>query len=268
MNNLKKMILAAFQCSMVVFGPSGYAQANTPHDGHEGAGTPKQYCILKADDFGDVIGTKEWDNYVNFINLIKQKGIVAGLGLIGKRCVDPSPEFVSYVQDLEASGKFEFWNHGYDHGWDPRDAEFKGKSFEYQFSKMKQTQDVVKQKLKITMRSFGAPGNHSDSITAQVLDSLKEIKVWMYDNTPAPSGILGLPLRTKIEWLVSDERHPDFERFKKEYDPTNEYLLGQAHPHMWYNKNDLVEFGKIIDFLLSKEVKFILPYDYYLLKQK
>jgi uncharacterized repeat protein (TIGR02543 family) len=45
----------------------------------------------------------------------------------------------------------------------------------------------------------------------------------------------------------------------------DKYILSQLHPHRW-SSTSLAEFGKIIDFLHSKGVQFILPYDYYLLE--
>ncbi len=226
----------------------------------------QQYCILKADDFSEFKNnTTKKTKYLNFINTVKEKEVVAGLGFIGKALENPSNEFVTFVQGLNNSKKFEFWNHGYDHGYKKDDAEFSGKSYDYQYGKMKRAQDVVKDKFGITMHSFGAPGNNVDAITADVIRDIPEIKTWLYNkNITPPQGVLGLPLRINIE---NSSRVVSLASFKELYaeNSTTEYLLSQLHPHAW-SANSLVEFGKIIDFLKSKNVVFILPYDYYLLK--
>ncbi len=226
----------------------------------------QQYCILKADDFSEFKNsTAKKTKYLNFINTIKEKEVNAGLGFIGKALENPSNEFVAFVQGLNNSKQFEFWNHGYDHGWKKDDAEFSGKPYDYQFERMKKAQDVVKDKFGITMHSFGAPGNNVDETTADVIRDIPEIKTWMYNkNISPPQNVIGLGNRVNIE---NSDRVVSLSSFKELYanNSNAEYIVSQLHPHRW-STNSLIEFEKIVDFLKSKNVVFILPYDYYLLK--
>lgn len=231
--------------------------------------TVNQYCILKADDFGEINpAKKEWANYVKFFDLVQEKRICAGIGVIGNQVEDPSKNFVTFVQKMDKTGRFEFWNHGYDHGYDAKDAEFQGKSYAYQYKKMTDAQDVMKRYFGITMHTFGAAGNHIDVTTAQVIANIPEMKVWLYNGKiPAPNGKLGIPEGTDIEWRAKDSRRIDSERFKKSYNPNAKVLLCQMHP-LCFGSEDFSEFEKFVDFLLGKDVEFILPYEYYKLLQK
>jgi peptidoglycan/xylan/chitin deacetylase (PgdA/CDA1 family) len=215
-----------------------------------------QYAILKADDFAKTPA------YLEYIELIEKKGIVSGLGLIGKFFKKPDPELVSLIKRLHKSGNFEFWNHGYDHDWGGNKdgtAEFKGKSIPYQVQQLQKAQQIVKQKTGIVMTSFGAPGNGIDGNTAIALKKVPEIKTWMFNKKiRPPENVIGLSVRTNIEWKEGKRKMPDVERFKKYYDVNAPYVLLQVHPK-GYTKKSFEQLEKTIDFLISKKVRFILP---------
>ena len=235
-----------------------------------------QYCILKADDFeyseSDIKGVHPV--YLKYINYIIEKNIVSGIGIIGYNWDHETlrSDHLSFIESLQSSGKFEFWNHGYDHLWGENgNYEFKNKPYDYQYSQMIKTQKLIKEKLGISMHSFGAPGNAADITTTSVLYNVEELKVWMYNrSTPAAPGVLPLPIETSIEWWNTNDGSisPDLTQFKYYYDIQGHkepYLLCQLHPHR-YDNEAFAQLDSTIEFLLSKNVKFVLPYDYYLIK--
>ena len=59
----------------------------------------------------------------------------------------------------------------------------------------------MKDKLGITMRTFGSPGNMNDTNTALVIARTEDIKVWFYvpRGVPVPDNVIAIP-RTSIEW--------------------------------------------------------------------
>ena len=234
-----------------------------------------QYCILKADDFyyteSQEHGVEPY--YLKYINLIKEKGIVSGIGTIAKNWdLDTlRSDHLALIDSMKKSGCYEFWNHGYFHLWGGEDGfEFKHKPYDYQYKYMKKAQDVIKEKLGVTMHTFGAPGNGVDSYTTIVLYNIEEQKVWLYpQNMPAAPGVLPLKNETSIEWKIDGRRSPNVKKYKENYDTFKykdlPYLVCQLHPHR-YNDDALAQLDSTFDFLLSKNVKFILPYDYYLLQ--
>ena len=237
----------------------------------------KQYAIIKADDFVYETGSPTKtvsEPWRKFIELIKQKHVVAGLGLISKHLDRGAPEFVAYAKQLALSGTFELWNHGYEHIYGVTDAagkllyaEFYNKPYDYQLNQLRLAQEAAKAKLGITMRTFGAPGNRVDQTTSKVIAANGEIKVWLYAaaQITMPPGVIRIG-PTSLEWNVAGGgRVIDVERFIREYDPAKEVICFQLHPRS-KSDDDLKKIGAAIDFLLSKGVQFILPYDYYLLK--
>lgn len=235
----------------------------------------KQYAIIKADDFIVQSNTPSHavsDAYLKFIAMVKDKKVVAGLGISAHVLEHATPEYIKLCQELDASGSFEIWNHGYDHYYSITDehgkfvaAEFYQMPYGYQLLQMRKAQKAVKEKLGITMRSFGSPGNMCDAMTALMLPKFPEVKVWFYvpRSVVPPPGVLDIP-RTNAEWNSPLGRQVDSARFIKEYDPAKPVICFQLHPR---SKSDaeLDQVARIIDFLLSKGVEFIKPYDYYLL---
>jgi peptidoglycan/xylan/chitin deacetylase (PgdA/CDA1 family) len=66
--------------------------------------------ILKADDLTDP-SASVWES---FFNVIQTQNIKASVGIIAKD-FSASAQNINTVRNLYASGRFEFWNHGYDH---------------------------------------------------------------------------------------------------------------------------------------------------------
>lgn len=235
----------------------------------------KQYAIIKADDFivqSDQPSKAVSEAYLKFIKLVKAKGVVASLGISAHVLERATPEYIQLCQELDASGSFEIWNHGYDHYYSLTDengkfvaAEFYQMPFGYQLRQMKKAQEAVKEKLGITMRSFGSPGNMNDATTALMLAKFPEIKVWLYapSGVTLPPDVISIP-RTNLEWNANGGRVIDVARFIKEYDPHKPVICLQLHPRS-KSDADIARIGEAIDFLLSKGVEFIKPYDYYLL---
>jgi hypothetical protein len=235
----------------------------------------KQYAIIKADDFivqSDQPSRAVSEAYLKFIALVREKKIVASLGISAHVLERATPEYIALCRELDASGRFEIWNHGYDHYYSLTDehgkfvaAEFYRMPYGYQLRQMKKAQNAVKEKLGIAMRSFGSPGNMNDATTALMLAQFPEIKVWFYapKDVTLPPDVIAIP-RTSLEFNVPQGRVIDVARFIKEYDPAKPVICFQLHPRS-KSDADLARIGEAIDFLLSKGVEFIKPHDYYLL---
>jgi hypothetical protein len=234
-----------------------------------------QYAIIRADDFVNdhtVPSQTVADSWLRFIQIVTNKQVVAGVGLIANSLASPTPEFIPFCQNLDASGQFEIWSHGYDHlsgATDPVtgifSAEFYNTTFAYQSNQMAKALNIVKQKLGITMHTFGAPGNYNDANTSLVLAQNADIKVWLYPSggLTVPTNVIGIP-RSNLEWKGTTSRYLDLPRFISEYNSNAPVICFQMHPRSLPN-SELDKLADAIDFLHSKGAVFIKPYDYYLL---
>ncbi|UCH95911.1 MAG: DUF2334 domain-containing protein [Candidatus Aminicenantes bacterium] len=218
------------------------------------ANNKNQVIIIKADDF---VLSEKW---TRFITYIENKKIKVSLGVVGKDLHKES--LCDWIKLLSGNNNIEFWNHGLTHDcYDQGISEFNGSPYEDQLSHLQETQRLFKDKLSITIHTFGAPCNEIDETTSQALADIEEIKIWYYGKTDSVK--LCLERKGNIEFPIM---HPDYDEFVKRYNQDKldqyDYLALQIHPGFW-DDNRGEEFEKIIDFLEQKEVVFITPYEYY-----
>jgi len=223
----------------------------------------KQLIFLKADDFifdaSNIISPR----WISFVNFIKSRRIKASLGLIGNSLEKGNAAYFLYLKMLDDSGYFEIWNHGYNHilnGMNQNGEkfhEFWNTSYDYQKTHLLKTQYLAKEKIGITLHTFGAPGNAWDNNTLKAIEDIDEIKVWYFG--PESYSKLSLKRLAEIEFPTT---HPDFQKFKDNYNAQEDYLALQVHPRAW-DENEFSEFKKIVNFLIQNDVTFITPYEYY-----
>lgn len=223
----------------------------------------KQFIILKADD---LVFDKSYiisQNWKRFISYIKTKRIKSSIGIIGNSLKKRNSKYFSLIKNLNKSGYFEIWNHGYNHFLNDtkRDgkiySEFSNTSYKFQKKYLLKTQNLAKKKLGITLHTFGAPGNAIDENTLQVIDEVDDIKVWLIGDISSTKLIL-----SDHCWIERPIHNPNYQRFLNCYNPKLEYLLLQIHPHSW-DEGRFEQLKKIIEYLIQEGVTFILPYEYY-----
>jgi hypothetical protein len=212
----------------------------------------KQVIILKADDF---IFSEQW---VRFIRYIENKKIKVSLGVVGKQLYNES--LCDWIKSLSINNNIEFWNHGLTHECKEY-FEFKGSSYEYQLTHLQKAQQLFKDKVGITVHTFGAPCNAIDENTSQALADIEEIKIWYYGKTDSIK--LCLERKGNIESPIMQPNYNEFiERYNQDKLDQYDYLALQIHPGFWDDKG-WEDFEKIIDFLNQKEVVFMTPFEYY-----
>jgi len=223
----------------------------------------RQLIILKADDL--IYDKKKIisDNWTRFLHYVVSKKIRSSVGLIGNSLETEDERYFHLLKYLNRTGVIELWNHGYDHLLGAQDFsgelydEFRNKSLDYQKEQLSKTQELAKEKLDLTIRTFGAPGNAIDSITILALDAFDEIKVWFFGLDG--SDKLVLRRNAEIEFPIGN---PDYNSFIQNYDSGKDYLVFQIHPNQW-DENQFNSFKEIISFLNARSLTFILPYEYY-----
>ncbi|MDZ7370355.1 MAG: DUF2334 domain-containing protein [candidate division KSB1 bacterium] len=224
----------------------------------------RQIVIFKADDL-------IWDRktvlpagWFRFIELIRSKKARAALGIIGNYLEKADTQFCRTVKDLTVGGTFEIFNHGFTHqiggsAWTNPDkpSEFYRTSEAEQLASLRKTQRLAREKLGLTLRAFGAPGNAFDKTTVRVINKDPDILIWFFGD-PACSKLV-LKRAGEIEYPTPN---PSFTEFAKRYDASREMYVFQVHPHHW-NEAQFQEFERILDFLVEKKVTFLTPTQYY-----
>lgn len=192
-----------------------------------------------------------------------QNQIKAGFGAIANRSDSTAlATLTPYLNATNAKGEklFEIWHHGFDH----IRPEFSGTGYEYQKEHFENADQILKKLLGIQLHSFGSPFNGSDSVTNQVVSENPNYKVFMFSSVkPAvPNGIMYLDNRVNME---NGTGNPEFALFKENFEKYKntytDYMVLQGHPNMWTPEN-LEQFRKIIDFLISEDCEFVLPFEY------
>ena len=223
----------------------------------------RQLIILKADDLiydDKTIISNSWTRFFHFV--VSEK-IKASAGIICNSLQTDDARYFGLLKYLDKTGYIELWNHGYDHILDARYPdgtrydEFRNSSLAFQTDQLRKAQTLAKEKLNITLRTFGAPGNAIDSTTIQALEAFDEIKVWFFGLSGSDKLVLGRSI--DMEYPAGK---PDYDSFVKNYDPSKEYLVSQIHPNQW-DDCQFEAFNKIIEFLRVQGSTFILPFEYY-----
>jgi peptidoglycan/xylan/chitin deacetylase (PgdA/CDA1 family) len=222
--------------------------------------------ILKMDDleYTHEAFVKNWERYVDSI---RSYNLNSGLGIIIDHLKESPKSFKDSLISWHQSGDFEIWHHGWDHQRlnappdSTNDGEFKETPYPYQKEHLDKAQEVVKTELGITMRSFGAPYNKTDSVFSQVIRENDDIKVWLYcDDIDYPQMCL---VRGPSNKLESATGVVSFDSFMTAYQANeNTYLVLQGHPGKWDNQS-FAAFDEVVSFLKANDHPFMLPYDYY-----
>lgn len=218
----------------------------------------KPIIILKLDDVTKV--TKNWQQCADFL---KEENVKASFGIIGNALEKDDPQLVKWIKDLHASGRVEFWNHGYKNRTNAdKIGEFESDSTEEQLKSLKRTQELVKEKMGITLAAFGPHWSGTNQQTIEALKGVPEIKSVFY-YTASPDG----------SWFVFkrylDMEQPTFcpnpEAFIKGYESganKKPYLAMQGHPNSWWKPERFENFKKIVRFLKEKGCKFMTVSEY------
>lgn len=229
------------------------------------AHTPK--IILKLDDVGAESQSvaESWRETMAFLD---DQQVVASLGLIGRGLEAPGDAFLAWLADQSANGH-EIWNHGYAHDRPEaarpadgrRGAEFCGMPREHQLAALQRTQELARERLGLTLTTFGAPFNATDAATVSAMDALNDLSVWLFKETSFATSkhVLHRVPGVNIEYPV---HLPDHGRFRQEFERhrTERVLVLQGHPDSWFGDRSRFDaFTKIVRFLVEKSAEFVTP---------
>lgn len=223
--------------------------------------TSPRVIIFKFDDLSE----KTLPAFQRVADIIVKKECKAGFGIVGRSCEGGAEklQYFNRVKDFNNTGRIEIWAHGYDHFMNGDTlTEFRNTPYEQQFDHFKKTLDLVSEKCGITMHTFGTPGNKSDSSTTNVINQFPQVQVYLFPFL-RDQALKQLLLTSRVD-MEQGTGKMNYEFFVKNYTDRSEreYMVLQGHPGAW--KDDGFEIlSRIIDFLKTKEVLFMTPYEYY-----
>ncbi|MCW1884502.1 polysaccharide deacetylase family protein [Luteolibacter flavescens] len=227
----------------------------------------KRIAIIKADDVTGV--NAKWER---FFLLAEKHGVPVSAGVIGNSFEKQDAKYDEWLKKWEATGKVEFWNHGWDHRrWDENGAyksEFSGSGYEHQKTHLVKTQEAGEAALGKPFIAFGTPFNDMDADTAKALNEIPQLKLFFCRPESEPAKLLEgkilLPMHLRGE--NDGTGKPNFAKFKEEYekrkdDPSLTPCAFQFHPG-FFSEAAFADFSAIVEFLKAEGWSFMLPADY------
>jgi peptidoglycan/xylan/chitin deacetylase (PgdA/CDA1 family) len=234
----------------------------------------RKYFIIKADDLKYNRLSKSW---IIFLNILNKHNIPAALGLVGKSLGHiRGEEYKKWFLNLMAN--HEIFAHGYLHKSD----EYTSPSMEEQRSSILKTVEMAKKVLKVSICSFGAPGN---SISEKTREALKHtpINIWLFGmgwerinldqrnfefeyskfNKSCFKNKYLHHFEVKVSLLLNKRvlGNCDFNELVQRYKNISNapFIMGQIHPSCW-SVRDLNDLERFLCFVLGKgEHLFITP---------
>jgi len=225
-----------------------------------GSQATRQVIIFKFDDLRESTQSA----FQKAADIITRKECKAGFGIVGNSCEGNGEKetYFNRIKNFNNTGRIEIWAHGYDHFMRGDTlTEFRNMPYQHQYEHFKKTLDLVYEKFGIIMHTFGTPGNKSDSTTNIVINQFPQIEVYLFPFlSDTTNKQLLLKSRVDMEQGVGNI---NYEYFVKNYTERagRPYMVLQGHPAMW-KEEGFNTFGRIIDFLRTKGIDFMTPYEY------
>jgi peptidoglycan/xylan/chitin deacetylase (PgdA/CDA1 family) len=231
------------------------------------AAQTRRIAIIKADDVNGI--HPKWER---FFALAEKHEVPVSAGVIAVSIEKQDEKYDEWLKKWAATGKVEFWSHGWDHRrWNEekvRKTEFLNTGFEHQRDHLSKAQEAAKQVFGKPFAGFGSPFNDMDADTAKALNEFPELK-WVYCRPEAGptkdlKGKILLPMFLRGE--NDGTGRPNFVKFKEEYEkkmapPSLTFCAFQFHPAA-FREEGFAEFESIVGFLKEEGWVFMLAADY------
>jgi hypothetical protein len=222
--------------------------------------------ILKADDMvaygGDSSSSPAYmsSGWINFIQMLKDKNIVANVGIIGSSCDRVNDtKFWTDIKTLISSEYIELFNHGYTHQDGGYPAFHPGDST-WQKDDLTKNQALVKSKAGFTMIAVGLPANAYDSASTTAINAMTDPKYWIFGPSTGSNkkilyrdGNLESTAGNMMSYSTFVANYPTYVATAVAAGRT--YLCFQVHPHL-HSTSEQATLAQIVDFLKTKSIKF------------
>ncbi|UKT64951.1 DUF2334 domain-containing protein [Pedobacter mucosus] len=217
--------------------------------------------VLKLDDISAQNG--ECKSLPVMTYLLK-RNVKASYGVIANRLDGSAKSLLNDIisaVDNQGNRMVEIWNHGLNHSKNGDVFEFKNSTFNEQLQHLDSAHFLVQKDLGVSMTTFGAPYNATDSVCLRVINEHKNYKKIFFSSVKVEFETNFERLNNNVPMEIETGK-PDFDFFIKSYNKYPAYLSSniilQGHPPYWTDEG-FAEFKKILDFLDSKKCIYVLP---------
>ena len=246
------------------------------------AANPAKVVILKADDFRGTNSSAYQAAWNSFLQTSRALGVKVGIGVICTNNVDPAyavaqpasyQATTNWMRAQEAAGDVEFWNHAWIHTyWTNLSGqtiyEYSGSGLAAEQFFMTNSQAALASALGHAVSAFGSAYNQVDTNAATVINGTTALRL-LFASSPATIRGYGLTSSVAAVKIISESDGtglPDFTNFVAAYPggPAGPVAL-QFHPPYFVNTNgtnSLLEFQKIVQYLLTNGYSILLPSEY------
>jgi hypothetical protein len=233
--------------------------------------------VLKLDDVRTNASGWLSERWRRLGDLARDRNIKLSLGVIADSLENPKEGYVSWLREMQETGRAELWFHGYDHAvWTDeagvKRCEFYGRPYEDQLDRFVRSQKLAQEKLGFSFATFGPGGGgqgaSQDAATLRAMAEAPGMAVWLY---PSPIDDAGRQLAAagKITildrvWQVNIEQPlflPNYEKFVAGYNQhaaKRDYFVLQGHPAKWDDAR-WAEFVRIIDYITRHNIPTLTP---------
>jgi peptidoglycan/xylan/chitin deacetylase (PgdA/CDA1 family) len=221
--------------------------------------------IIKVDDLRQQ-NDKVHERWQRLVDFARERKLKTSIGIITNSLEGDHPNYVKWIKEQQATGLFEFWDHGYDHREWTEDGkklqEFKGPSYEQQKEHLLHSSKLAREKLGFEFQTFGAGFNAIDANTSRALKEIPNIKVWLYGDSKDPAGKVVME-RVGAVNIENPIFTPSLAKFVEGYNrsPKRPYFVIQGHPQQW-DEAKFAQFVQIVDFLTKEKAVFMTPSEY------
>lgn len=252
---MKRFFTFAIACMAIL---SAESHANPAFD-------PAKTIIIKADDYRGNLNNQQ-QAWTDFVQTSRNLGVKTSLGVVATS-ISGNTAAVQWMQQQQALGDVEFWNHGWDHTqWVTGGTtyyEFKGSGLAFQQTHFADTQAALLSATGRDSIAFGAPYNQTDADTMTVMNNTPAVRLFFtYNGTTARNQ--GLVTRVHTIGIIPEAAtgKPESAAFISTYPngPAGPVSL-QFHPAV-FTAADLAEYELIVQFLLGRGYAFMLPAEY------
>ncbi|MEO7698759.1 MAG: DUF2334 domain-containing protein [Opitutus sp.] len=209
--------------------------------------------ILKLDDLRDTERARQ--GFARAFDVVVTREIKAGFGIIADSCEDNGQKqsYYDLIKSWAGSERIEIWHHGYDHV----KGEFSDGNTTRQREHLEKANRLLKEKCAITLRSFGAPFNATDTATVQALAEVPQLTVWMFPGKADGAKQRLLLTRCNMEPKTGVV---DYDLFVREFAAHSDaaYIVVQGHPPYW-DESSQNAFVRVVDYCLAQGCTFATP---------
>ena len=170
-----------------------------------------------------------------------------------------------YLIDIHTSGWVYIIQHGYWHETELENTEFKGLDYNTQYIQIKEGKQIVEDYFNQEITSFAPPYNSADQNTITALKKLgfENYLTAHWDQIE----IQGINRYNSDMAFITDWTPPypirSFEELKSDFDSLSNQniVIIEFHPHRFYKEEDFKTLNQFIEYVKSKDTRFIHLFD-------